>query len=193
MVLVVQVDFLIPDGPLLKLLMAHVKHGRHVLTMEHPNPPPNLFVSGALNAFSSATFIHFWKSTMMNTGASEFGLKYFPPGTSRHTFVDDFMAEHEGDTKLIEGASSIMGNSPRQWEATYARRRKSRLAGFAATFVAEGAQQDILAENEGNIGRPRKVRCAGGRRGPPSARLATCYGRLCSSKHEEAPEAEEEL
>lgn len=73
---------------------------------------------------------------MKNTCASYFNVEYFCPSKSRSAFVDDFMQGHGGEAEVIQGAAHVMGNSVGQWNATYARSRKSRLANMAARVVA---------------------------------------------------------
>lgn len=72
-----RVRFCIPAGDLLKLLLAHVKGGRAMLTLEHEEPSVHLFVTDAGNSFSNSTFTQYWEKAMKS--AQAFGIKYFPP------------------------------------------------------------------------------------------------------------------
>ena len=75
-----------------KVLIAFMRAGRELLTLEQPEPCPNQFVSGYGNAFSDATFQHYW-GTCMKT-AKEFGISYFPPNKGRTIFIEEYTKIH---------------------------------------------------------------------------------------------------
>ena len=72
-----RVKFVIPGGDLLKLLLAHVKGGRELLTLEQDEPPLQLFVTDGGNSFSNSTFTQYWQKSMKTANA--YDIKYFPP------------------------------------------------------------------------------------------------------------------
>ena len=82
MPLVLQVEVVIPDNPLLKLWLAHALEGRKLLTLESPLPPRTMFVSEVGNSFSPFTLVHYWETTMRRTDTA-YGLEYFRPSMAR--------------------------------------------------------------------------------------------------------------
>ena len=86
------VEYIMPRNDLTKTLVAHENCGRDVLTMEHPEPSHNVFVSGAGLTFNDQTFAHYWKTCMKT--AEEFGIHYFPPSKGRMIFVEEFTRVH---------------------------------------------------------------------------------------------------
>lgn len=121
-------SFKVPNGNLLDLLMVHIERGRQALDSSYAclmqgEVSPYLFVSNQGKTFSDSTFVHYWDSLMSN--AKQFGFERFPPTYARTIFIEDFTLT--GEASLMEGASMVMGNSVRQWEATYNPSRKRRL------------------------------------------------------------------
>lgn len=87
------VEYTMPPSDLTKLLVAHENCGRDILTIEHPEPCDNVFVSGAGLPFNDQTFCHYWKSCMRT--AEEFGIRYFAPSKGRTIFVEEFTRVHK--------------------------------------------------------------------------------------------------
>jgi len=75
-----------------KLLLAYIRGCRPLMTLEDPDPCPNLFVSDAGNTFSDATFVHYWAKCMKT--AQEFGIQYFPPSKARNIFIEEYTEVH---------------------------------------------------------------------------------------------------
>ena len=76
-----------------KVLIAFIRGGRELLTLEQPEPCPNFFVSNWGNAFSDATFQHYWTICMKT--AKEFGISYFPPNKGRTVFIEEYTRVHK--------------------------------------------------------------------------------------------------
>jgi hypothetical protein len=78
--------FTLPRGYVKKLLLVHIISGRDLLTLEQPNPPPNMFVSDWGKDFSNATFVHYWQKAMASASKYTNGmvLNYFPPSKVGH-------------------------------------------------------------------------------------------------------------
>lgn len=76
-----------------KVLIAFIRGGRELLTLEQPEPCPNLFVTGYGNAFNDATFQHYWVNCMKT--AKEFGISYFPPNKARTIFIEEYTKVHQ--------------------------------------------------------------------------------------------------
>ena len=117
----------IPNGPLLKLLLAHIVEGRALLTLEDPLPARTLFVNDKGNAFTASTLVQYWAKVMKRT-AVQHGLEYFCPSKARTVFVEEYTKLHGQSPDLMDGAAAIMGNSVEQWHATYNPSRKRSLA-----------------------------------------------------------------
>ena len=135
-----QVDFAYPKGDALDLLLVHIREGRALLTLEKADDevPGRLFVTHEMNAFTDATFVHYWASTMRTAPA---GLKYFPPSQARTIFVEEYTREGSS-AEFWEGAAIIMGNTVNQWKQSYNPSRKRRMA--------EGAVMDMHRRHTAN-------------------------------------------
>ena len=81
----------------------------------------------------------------------------FPPSLARTMFVDEFSAAFGVLPKdWAEGAANIMGNTVEQWKASYAPKRKSRLAQLAIAShqlitrarIAEAAQAGMGGDEQ---------------------------------------------
>lgn len=134
-----KVAFIIPDGLLLKLWLAHVTEGRNRLVYSLPDDEQHskMFMSGATLPFSSSTLTQWWKVTMNNT-ANIHELEYFRPSLGRKSFSEDYFEKHGHSSDLMYGASAIMGNSEEQLRVTYTPTRKSKAAQKAALATANG-------------------------------------------------------
>jgi len=119
-------EYPLPDGPLVKALLAHINMG-HTLLTEGNSGMTSLFVSRHGNQFSNATFCHFWKSLMRQVNKQE----YFPPATLRTMFVEEYTSAHGAEPEMWDGCAAIMGNSVAQWKAHYNPSAKRRAANQA--------------------------------------------------------------
>jgi hypothetical protein len=131
-------SFKVPESLLCRLLLAHIRYGHPILTqLSNAVGRSRLFVTGSGNAFSDATFVQYWTSAMKNT-AFTFGLDYFPPSKARTVFVEAYTEQNGGmEPEFWDGASAIMGNSPKQWEKTYNPSRRQRNATSAVHSYQE--------------------------------------------------------
>ena len=136
------VRFALADGPLKVILVSYIIEGREVLgrspgaqTEEEPN---KLFVSGAYKDFTNPTFSQYWAQLLKRTGR-RFGIQHFAPSQARTLFVEDF-AQHMDEHRWNE-AAVVMGNSSRQWRASYMPGRRTRMAQMAAMHHAEYVQR----------------------------------------------------
>ena len=105
----------LPQGRLNTLLVWWINEGWHRLGKSVPGGRRrsfNLFTSSVTNAFTDSTFCQYWKKIMLSVGAD-----YFPPNLARTSFVEAYTSVM--DQSLWQGAASVMGNSPRQWAASY--------------------------------------------------------------------------
>lgn len=118
------ISFTFPRGPLAKLMLAHVEQGQHLLTLRRGDLMPMLMVTREENAFSDATFVHYWGSLMASTDTK--GLDYFAPSCARTVFVEDYTSMHGVAPELWDGAADVMGNCVAQWAKSYNPSRKAR-------------------------------------------------------------------
>lgn len=135
----------IPDGLFKDLLLSHVEEGRAALEAAATNTTCiKLFVSQQGNPFSDATFIHYWRSTMASAAA--FGLTYITPTIARTVFVEDYSSHCP--PQFWEGAATVMGNTVRQWKASYMPSRKRKLVqNMAYNFQAYVDVADMNMNN----------------------------------------------
>lgn len=122
------ISFFIPHGDFFKLLMAHIMFGHDVISMGMPIE--ELFFSCGMMRFSNATFTQYWEK-LMGWDGSTFGLSYFPPSFARKIFIEDYMATHGAEPDMLDGAAAVMGNTVKQWKASYMPQRRKRLASMA--------------------------------------------------------------
>jgi hypothetical protein len=125
--------FIFPRGPLTKLFLAHVLEGQHILTLERAEPMSRLFVTRLGKEYSDATFSQHWKYLLEGTST----LKYFPPSSARTVFVEDYTSKFGVEPEMWDGAAAIMGNTVRQWGASYNPSRRQRIAQRAVDGHAE--------------------------------------------------------
>lgn len=122
--------FVFPRGPLVKLFLAHIYEGQHLITRHLGSKMIRMFTTKSGKEFSSVTFTHYWKTLMDTTDTG--GVHYFPPSGARTTFVEDYTSTNGVEPAMWDGAAHIMGNSPRQWGASYRPTRVAREAQRAA-------------------------------------------------------------
>lgn len=130
-----RLEYEFPDGALVKSLMAHINAG-HTLLTQSSGGMTKLFVTHPGNAFSSATFCHFWKSLMAQVGEQE----YFAPSVLRTMFVEEFTSAHGSEPEMWDGCAAIMGNSVPQWRKHYnpsASKRRAAAAIASHTALRE--------------------------------------------------------
>ena len=109
------VSFTLPPGNLTKMLLAHIMEGHKMLTLEHSDPPVNLFVQPRSGLpFSDATLSQFWAkvrpwlfalslimhcmhikqyASQVMRSAEVYGIDYYPPSKGRVLFVESFTEE----------------------------------------------------------------------------------------------------
>jgi hypothetical protein len=117
------IQYTFPPGLLTDVLLAHIHHGQAILTQILPKKNIMMFSSNAGNPFSDQTFNHYWEGLMARTNQ-----RYFPPSLARTVFVERYIGAHGMDPELWEGAATCMGNTPKQWRASYAPNMKQRNA-----------------------------------------------------------------
>jgi hypothetical protein len=119
-------EFVFPRGPLVKLFLAHIYKGWHVITRHLGDRMIRMFTTRTGNAFISVTFVQFWKNMMETTDTK--GVAYFAPSGARTAFVEDFTSKNGVEPAMWDGAAHIMGNTTRQWGASYRPTRVGREA-----------------------------------------------------------------
>ena len=146
----VDLEFTLPRGDLTKLMLAHIHMGHEVLTLSQHLPQTRLFVKPkGGNAFTNdSTFTQMWESLLVKCPiANGLGITYFPPMEARRMFVEEYTSMHGVGPSLWDGAAYVMGNSTRQWEATYNPSRKQRRAQEAvdahSSFVNKRHHQEL--------------------------------------------------
>ena len=112
-------DYSFPDGPLVKMLLAHIKQGHRILTQSSGKKMVRLFVSKYGNEFSNVTFTHFWTSLMTGGQVDTHGQAYFAPSVARTMFIEEWTASHGEEPETWDGCADIMGNSVSQWFKSY--------------------------------------------------------------------------
>lgn len=187
-------QFVMPDCPFSKLLLAHIKQGRGVMLLEKEEPTVRLFVSRKGNPFSGkmshiyklatsflliiiipltcidATLCHAWTSIMRD--APLFGLKYFSPSSGRTIFFQHYCDVH-GVTELddLDSVASVMGNSSRTLLSNYAplRRKKlaQRLVNERAYFATLKFQSNVTSPTSAEGARHQSESGPSGLHGPP--------------------------
>lgn len=119
----------LPRGDLTKLMLAHIMVGHSILTLESAELRPRLFHNSACNPFTHVSFAQFWNNLVKCCPiANSLGIQPFPPSACRTLFVDSYTSANGVPPSLWDGASLVMGNSTRQWQATYNPHGRSRLA-----------------------------------------------------------------
>jgi hypothetical protein len=121
------IEYTIPPGLLTDVLLAHIQHGQPFLTELLPKKNIMMFNSNAGNPFNDQTFNHYWEGLMGRSGQ-----QYFPPSLARTVFVDRYTGANGMDPELFEGAAACMGNTPKQWRASYAPNLKRHKAQASA-------------------------------------------------------------
>lgn len=143
----------LPDSPMTACLKAYLSAGRdRLLEVAWSNENPvtgRLFLSGSGAPFKDSTFVHYW-STLMAT-AKEFGLNYFPPTAARTIFIEDFT--RSADAEDWPGAAIVMGNSVRQWIASYWPSRRNRLAQSVVDRFSQYVSLADLEDEEADMDR----------------------------------------
>lgn len=86
----------IPSGPLLKLLLIHIRGGHQLLTQDDRGNPSDrmvrLFVGRSGREFSNSTFTQYWEKFMEGTETN--GQAYFAPSVARTMFIEQVGAMH---------------------------------------------------------------------------------------------------
>ena len=135
-----QLSFQVPDGDFAFLFLVHMDEAHIILTQENAQAAERrLFVSRYGRAFNNVTFCHYWKTTMQRTAKH---IKYFPPVAARTIFVEAFTDRDGGvATEFWDGAAAVMGNSTRQWAASYNPSKRLREASHTISNYGAFAQK----------------------------------------------------
>lgn len=143
-------EFVFPRGPLVKLFLAHIYEGHAMLTQHLGERMIRMFTTKTGKEFNSVTFVQFWKSMMDTTDTK--GVAYFPPSGARTAFIEDYTSLNGVEPAMWDGASAIMGNSTKQWNASYRPTRVAREAQRAvdahAGYTGARMMEDAAEERE---------------------------------------------
>lgn len=141
-------EFVFPRGPLVKLFLAHIDQGHHLITRHLGDRMIRLFTTKTGKEFNCVTFSQYW-TTLMGTTDTK-GVPYFAPSGARTVFIEDYTSKHGVEPAMWDGAASIMGNSTRQWNASYRPTRVGREAQRAVDAYATytDARMEAGAEEE---------------------------------------------
>jgi hypothetical protein len=139
-------EYPFPGGPLVKLMLTHIKQGHQILTQGKGDKMVMLFVARSGKEFSGCTFVHYWTQLMKTVNTR--GQEYFPPSMARTMFVEEFTAAHGSEPDTWDGCAAIMGNTTAQWRASYNPSRRKREARRAVSaFSAKRARVDAEEED----------------------------------------------
>lgn len=141
----VSLDVILPRGNLTKLLLAHIGQGQAVRIGYSPAPDGSattLLVSGGGNAFTNATFDHYWTGLLKRTAPD---IPHFPPSLARTSYVEDFISGMGDRPQTWDGAAVIMGNSVKTWKRNYAPTQRIRSARDVIALHAEFTKQRMEA------------------------------------------------
>ena len=131
------INYLFPPGDLTRLMVTHIKYGHQLLVQEQHPPVTALFVgkNGSDITHNDSLFTQLWNGMMVRCPvAASLGLRRFPPNAGRTIFVEAYTGAHGQEPGFWDGAATVMGNSVRQWAASY---RPNRLI--------MGAEQAVFA------------------------------------------------
>lgn len=81
-------------------MIVHINEGHRLLAQPTEQ---TLFVSGAGNAFTDATFVHYWKVHALR-GAL---FPYFAPSCARRIFVSEYTNTFGTDPSMWDGAAVV--------------------------------------------------------------------------------------
>jgi hypothetical protein len=139
----------LPSGTLSTLMQFWITEGWDSLSRRAPGGrrSGNLFTSSLTNAFTDSTFTQYWKKVMSSAGAA-----YFPPNLARTSFVESYVSVM--DQGLWQGAAQVMGNTPRQWGASYTPSSRNRTMQMAVDGHAV-FQGRVTGSGEGPAQNPR--------------------------------------
>jgi hypothetical protein len=183
----------LPQGVLTKLFLYWIKTGWGALPSRVPKGKRcnNIFTSTLGNAFTDSTFCQYWMKIMKATSSS---LPYFPPNLARTSFVESFTGCM--GTESWEAAAFVMGNSPKQWEASYnPLSRKRAIQGAVdthGTFSNKVMKKGEAAGQRKHQQRRQVVQQQQHDRPGPSARHGDNNSIMNEGEQEEEEESEEE-
>jgi hypothetical protein len=80
------IEYDLPRGPLMKLMLAHISLGHAMLILEKGDRMVRLFVTTQGKEFSDSTFCQYWGTLMASTNTG--GIPYFRPSLARTIFVE---------------------------------------------------------------------------------------------------------
>ena len=90
-------SYSLPEGPLVKLLLAHIHEGHKLLTQQRGSHAITLFVSNHGHTFTGSTFTQYWKNLMGSIDTN--GMRYYPPNDFRTSFIVEFVKVSERNSK----------------------------------------------------------------------------------------------
>jgi hypothetical protein len=124
------ITYRLPRGKLLKLLMAHVHGGHHLLTTS-----VRLFVSTTGLPLDNSLLDQNWARIMQS--AAPMGVPYFRPTLARTVFVEAYTAETGMPAETWDDAAAVMDNSVPTWRQRYNPSARSRAAQRAVEAHAQ--------------------------------------------------------
>jgi hypothetical protein len=151
------VQYLLPEGDLTNLLLAHIDQGHETLTAPYGGCP-RLFVSANAKPFSDSLFCNYWNTiTNRCPFAPMNNVFQFPAAAARTAFVEDFTGARGVQPEFWDGAAVIMGSSTKQWtEAAYRPGKRSAEAhqtlrvyeGYVTKRIAVPSREGDMMEKD---------------------------------------------
>ncbi len=142
-------EFVFPRGPLVKLYLAHIYSGQKRLTQLQGDRMIRMFVTKQGKAFTNVTFSQFWTGLQESTDTS--GMAHFCASRARTTFVEDYTSANGVEPDLWDGAACLMGNTVRQWTASYRPMRRQHIAQRSVDAHAEYCNRRMEEDLASNI------------------------------------------
>lgn len=143
------IEYMLPAGDLVDMLLAHIDNNHVVLTLAEPNADynPYLFVSRSGANFTDATFSQFW-AKLMATAPSD--LPRFTANAARTAFVDDYSGAYGVPPEMWDGAATAMGSSQGQWNVHTYRPSAMRRKAQAAVDYHSNYRESLRRRTEGS-------------------------------------------
>jgi hypothetical protein len=142
------------DAEEVKLLQLYEKYGRPVLlavgaAQREGDDPHEQYLSDSGQPFTSTTLGHWWSKLHRDTSAAWF---YVSLQQVRSVFVGDRRARPDVPGPSDAAAARGMGNTPRQWDASYDKGQHARLV-----YESQVGMQQYRSELRGGAGPSRAV------------------------------------
>ena len=142
-------EFIFPRGPLVKLYLAHIYKGQKRLTQLKGDRMIRMFTTRQGNEFSNVTFAQFWSNLQQSTDTT--GMEHFCASRARTAFVEDYTSQLGVEPDLWDGAACLMGNTVRQWTASYRPHRRQMLAQRSVDAHAEYCNRRMEEDAGANL------------------------------------------